>query len=112
MKNDVIFPILLITTVPDIHLGKSIANKIVQEHLAACVNIIGPIVSIYSWKDKICDEQEYILFIKTDNKKQEMLFNRIKELHSYEVPELITIKINDIGEEYWEWLKNWLIKND
>lgn len=101
---------LVITTVPDINLGKNIAKKLVAEHLAACINIVGEVSSIYTWQEKICDEKEYVLLIKTDDFVVNKVFQRIRELHSYEVPELIALRINNIGKEYWDWLEEWIGK--
>jgi len=99
---------LVITTVPDINLGKNIAKKLVEEHLAACINVIGEVSSIYTWQEKICDEKEYILLIKTDDFRVDKVFKRIKELHIYEVPELIALRIDKIGKGYCDWLEEWI----
>ncbi|OGF67030.1 MAG: hypothetical protein A2Y62_10760 [Candidatus Fischerbacteria bacterium RBG_13_37_8] len=101
-------PVLIITTVPNYEAGKKIAHVLVEEHLVACVNIIGQVDSVYSWKDEICEDKEYILFMKTISAKQSKVFKRIKQLHSYEVPELVMIEIKEIGEDYFNWMKKWI----
>ncbi len=67
-----------------------IARTLVEEKLAACVQIIPRIRSIYRWKGEICDEEEYLLIMKTRQALFPALQNRIRKLHSYEVPEIIS----------------------
>jgi len=82
-----------------------IANALVEEHLAACVNLISPVRSIYRWEGKIWDEKEWILFIKTQKERFGELETKIKSLHSYSVPEIISLPIVEGSSSYLKWLK-------
>jgi len=81
-----------------------IARVLVDERLAACVNIVGPIRSIYRWRDAVEDESEYLLLVKTRSSLYGKVERRIKELHSYEVPEVIALSPDAGSLPYLEWL--------
>lgn len=101
--------VLILTTVADFEVGKKIAEALVNEHLAACVNILPQVDSIYPWKGKICNDKEHILFIKTIEPIIKKVFERIAQLHPYEVPELVALKIDAIGDSYLTWMQNWIV---
>jgi periplasmic divalent cation tolerance protein len=82
-----------------------IAHSLVEERLAACVNIISPVRSIYRWEGKIWDEREWILIIKTQKKRFEGLEKKVKSLHSYSVPEIIALPIVEGSASYLKWLE-------
>ncbi len=86
--------------------AETIATYLIKESLTACVNIIPKITSIYKWQNKIENDEEYLMLIKT--KKE--LFDKVKEkiqiLHPYEVPEIISIDISNGNSEYLKWLNN------
>lgn len=84
--------------------AKEIATKLVEEKLAACVQIIGPISSIYRWQKKIERSDEFLCLIKTEKSQYSRLEKRIKELHPYEVPEIISFDIKNIENNYRNWL--------
>ena len=81
-----------------------IARVLVDERLAACVNVVGPIRSVYRWRDAVEDETEYLLLAKTRAALYARLERRVKELHSYEVPEVIALSPNSGSRPYLEWL--------
>jgi periplasmic divalent cation tolerance protein len=81
-----------------------IARVLVDERLAACVNVIGPIRSVYRWRDAVEDETEYLLLAKTRAALCPRLERRVKELHTYEVPEVIAISPSSGSGAYLEWL--------
>jgi len=81
-----------------------IGHTIVGERLAACVNIIRSIRSIYRWQGRIEDEQEVLLIIKTKRILFENLKKRVKELHSYSVPEIVAIPLVGGDEQYLNWI--------
>jgi len=81
-----------------------IARSLVEERLAACVNLVSPVRSIYRWEGKIWDEKEWILIIKTQKERFEELKKRVKSLHSYSVPEIIGLPIVEGSSSYLEWL--------
>jgi periplasmic divalent cation tolerance protein len=82
-----------------------IAHSLVEERLAACVNLVSPVRSIYRWEGKIWDEKEWILFIKTQKERFEELERKVKSLHSYSVPEIIGLPITEGSSAYLEWLE-------
>jgi len=84
--------------------GDAIAIKLVEDKLAACVNI-AQVRSFFSWEGKLSDEREDLLIIKTGAHMVDSLKTRIKELHSYEVPEVVVIPIVGGDEGYLRWLK-------
>jgi periplasmic divalent cation tolerance protein len=81
-----------------------ISYALVEEHVAACVNLIAPIRSIYRWEGKIWDEKEWLLVIKTQEKKFDDLAKRVKSIHSYSVPEIIALPIVEGSSSYLKWL--------
>ena len=94
---------LVITTFPDKDSAKETARLLVNRQLAACVQIF-PIESVYLWNDEVCDENEFILFIKTKTAFFEKIKTTIRETHSYEVPEIVQIPITDGLPEYLKWI--------
>ena len=83
--------------------AKSMARHLVEEHLAACVNYL-PMHSIYRWQGKVQAEDEWLLLIKTQLQLAAKIQNRIKALHSYEVPEIIVLPIQEGEADYLNWL--------
>ena len=81
-----------------------IANALIEEHLAACTNLVSPIRSIYRWEGKIWDEKECLLIIKTQKQRFEELEKKVKSLHSYSVPEIISLPIAVGSSSYLNWL--------
>jgi len=81
-----------------------IANALIEEHLAACSNLVSPIRSIYRWEGKIWDEKECLLIIKTQKQRFEELEKKVKSLHSYSVPEIISLPIVEGSSSYLNWL--------
>ncbi len=82
----------------------TIARTLVEEKLAACVNLFSSIRSIYRWEGKICDEPECYLIIKTRQGLFQALKERIKALHSYSVPEIIALPVVEGLDSYLEWI--------
>lgn len=97
--------IVVYITTPNEDEAAKIARAIVEERLAGCVNIIKGIRSIYSWQGKIEDDSEALMVVKTQRHLFESLKNRIKELHSYTVPEIVALPIIEGSEDYMNWLK-------
>ena len=81
------------------------SNALVEERLAACVSIIPQIRSIYQWEGKIWDEKEWLLIIKTQKKRFEALEKKVKSLHSYSVPEIISLSIVEGSSSYLNWIR-------
>src|SRR4030066_1283743 len=81
-----------------------ISRSLVEERLAACVNLISPVRSIYRWEGKIWDEKEWLLMIKTQRKRFKEIETKVKSLHSYSVPEIIALPIIAGSSSYLDWL--------
>jgi periplasmic divalent cation tolerance protein len=84
--------------------ARKIARHLVDERLAACVNIIPRMESIYRWQDKVESSAEWLLLIKTTGEKSPAVRDAIRALHSYELPECITISIEDGSAAYLGWI--------
>jgi periplasmic divalent cation tolerance protein len=95
--------VLVLTTAPEDEAEK-IASTLVEEHLAACVNIHAPMTSFYWWKGKIERDAESQIVIKTTRGRLEALAIRLTELHSYELPELLVLPVAWGTEGYLEWV--------
>jgi len=97
--------IVVYITSPNEDEAAKIAKAIVGERLAGCVNIVKGIRSIYNWQGKIENDAEVLMIIKTQQHLFESLKNRVKELHSYTVPEIIAMPIIEGSKDYIDWLK-------
>ena len=84
--------------------GERIASKLVEDKLAACCNILNGITSIYIWEGELCRDEEVLLIVKTVEKKFPELSERVKELHSYDVPEIIALPITYGSKDYLDWV--------
>ena len=82
-----------------------IAKALVEEKLAACVNILPGITSVYFWEGQLNQGSEHLLVIKSTQKASEALTKRVRELHSYDVPEVITYPVQSGNEEYLKWVE-------
>jgi periplasmic divalent cation tolerance protein len=82
-----------------------IANSLVESRIAACVNIVPGIKSIYTWKGKKESSKEYLLIVKTIKANFAKLKKHVKALHSYDMPEIIGIAIDNAGKDYLNWIK-------
>jgi len=98
-------PIVVLVTCGSEEEALKIANALVEEHLAACVNLVAPIRSIYRWEGKIWDEKEWLLIIKTEKQRFEELEKKVKSLHSYSVPEIISLPVTEGSSAYLNWIR-------
>ncbi len=96
--------IIVFITVSKEDEAAKIARDIVISRLAACVNVIKGMRSIYRWKGKVEDEEEVLMIVKTRRDLFGELKMRVKELHSYSVPEIIALPVIEGSEEYLKWL--------
>lgn len=96
--------LLAITTTDKESLAVELASEAVQRELAACVQIVGPIKSVYRWKGEIESSAEFRCEMKTSSDHFPMLRAMIEELHSYDVPEIVTLPIEDVSDAYRVWL--------
>lgn len=85
--------------------SEKIARALVKERIAACVNV-SQVKSYFSWQDNLSSEDEEMMIIKTEDRLAEMVRSRIKELHSYELPEIIVLPISKGDEDYLRWISD------
>jgi len=97
---------IVLTTTGSQEEAQKIAREVVERKLAACVNIVPRIESIYRWQDKVESATEWLLVIKTEAKAFERLRDSIKELHSYELPECVMVEVADGSKEYLGWIED------
>jgi len=97
--------VVVLVTVGSPEEGERISDALVGEQLAACVNIVGPIRSIYRWNDQVQRGTEHLLIIKTRAALVSSLQARIAALHSYQTPEIIALPIVAGAEAYLDWLR-------
>ena len=95
---------LVLCTCPDQATAQSIAEQLVDKRLAACVNILPGITSIYQWQGKRETSQEHLLLIKTSNEVYETLEQTLTELHPYELPEIIAVTLERGSAAYLDWM--------
>jgi periplasmic divalent cation tolerance protein len=97
--------IVCFITAPNEDEAVNIARTLVEGRLAACANIVKNVRSIYSWQGAIEDDAEVLMIVKTRKDLFHKLSEKVKETHSYEVPEVIALPIIDGSEEYLNWLR-------
>jgi periplasmic divalent cation tolerance protein len=95
---------IVLTTIESIVEARTLARTLVEEHLAACVNIIPQVQSIYRWQSAIEDSTESLLLIKTTEEKLPALEARLLTLHSYSTPEFLTLAVPECNSDYLSWL--------
>jgi periplasmic divalent cation tolerance protein len=95
---------LILTTAGSESEARKIAAALVERKLAACVNIVPRIHSIYRWEGKVETAEEYLLLIKTANLRAKEVEAAVRELHSYDLPEVVVISIEGGSEAYLNWI--------
>jgi len=96
--------VIVLTTAPDDERADAWARALVDERLAACVNVHGPMVSFYRWKGMVEREPERQVVIKTTRERVAALRERLRELHPYELPEFVVLTVADGSDEYLKWV--------
>lgn len=96
--------IVVLTNVPDLNLGKHLAHVLLEEGLAACVNLGAPMLSMYRWQNAIAGDEEIPLVIKSTRDRQSALCEAIVRLHPYEVPEVLVLPVADGLPAYLQWV--------
>ncbi len=95
---------ILLTTVATAHDAERIATILVEEQLAACVNAIPGVRSIYRWQGRVESAQECLLLLKTDEQHRPALESRLRELHPYQLPELLVLAPEGVSAPYLAWI--------
>ena len=102
---------LVLCTCPDRESAQLIAEQLVDQNLAACVNILPGVISVYRWLGNIEESNEHLLIIKTVSDVFESLVNTINDLHPYELPEVIGVPIDSGSADYLNWISENTNKN-
>jgi len=95
---------LFLSTAGSAREGKKIARHLVNEGLAACVNIIPRISSFFFWEGKLGQEKEVLILGKTEEKKRNKIVNHIKSIHSYSLPEILFLRVDGGEKRYLQWI--------
>ncbi len=98
--------VIVLSTFPTDQDAAALARTLVGERLAACVNVLPPMQSVYRWDGKVEQASEHQLIIKTSAARVEALKQRLHDLHPYDVPELLVLTISDGAESYLRWLSD------
>lgn len=98
--------IVVLVTVGSEREAETIATALLEERLAACVNVTSPVRSLYRWEGRIADDREWQLIIKTQARLFEALATRVRALHSYDVPEIIALPVLAGTADYVDWIQN------
>lgn len=96
---------IVLTTAGSAEEARKIAHALVERRLAACVNIIPQVESVYRWQGRVESAGEWLLLIKTQASSFERLRDAIKELHSYALPECVLLEISDGSRPYLDWVR-------
>ncbi len=100
--------LIVLTTARNADEAELLANKIVESKLAACVQILPTMTSVYVWEGKVQKENEHLLLIKTAKEKYDELEEFITAHHSYSVPEIVAVESTKVAEPYRQWLESTL----
>ncbi len=95
---------VILCTCPTTKIAQEIAEHLVTEKLAACVNILPSIISVYRWQENVVSETEVQLLIKTNAANFAQLNDRVKQLHPYDTPEVIALNIQQGDHQYLNWI--------
>ena len=103
-EGDELKYVVVFVTAVSVEQGMSIARALVEEEVVACVNVVKGVRSVFRWKGKVEEEDEVLLVLKTRTARLPEVIARVKELHSYDVPEIIALPIIDGNPSYLQWI--------
>jgi len=104
--------IIVLMTAATREEAEKITRNLLKQKWIACANIVGPVSSLFWWKEKINQENEFLVLMKTRSNLFEKLVATIKQMHSYEVPEIIAVPITKGEQSYINWLRSSLRKGE
>ncbi|MDG2307389.1 MAG: divalent-cation tolerance protein CutA [Candidatus Binatia bacterium] len=104
LSNETNDAVVVLTTAGSEAEASNIARALVERKLAACVNLVPGVRSIYAWQGEICDDSEVLLVSKTTRARFDALAAAIRELHSYNVPEIVALSASEVDDAYAAWL--------
>jgi periplasmic divalent cation tolerance protein len=96
--------VVVLTTVPDRESGERLATTLVEERRVACGNLLDGVTSIYRWRGEVERSSELLLLLKTRRVLVPALFERVAQLHPYEVPELVALPVDAVANAYSRWV--------
>jgi len=96
--------LVALVTVPSTDVGTEVAHTLLDRKLAACVNIIPTMTSLYTWEGEVCADEEVLLIIKTTKSAFDELASAVKEIHPYDVPEIIAVPLTAGSKDYLDWI--------
>lgn len=96
--------IVCLVTIDELEKATEIARLLVERELAACVNLVPQVRSIYRWKGEVCDDREVLMIIKTREELFEPLMEEVRRVHHYELPEVISWRIEKGFSDYLQWI--------
>lgn len=99
-------PVVVLTTVGVDFDARALAHALVEARLAACVNILPAVQSVYRWEGRVADDTEQLLIIKTTGERVNALRAELFERHPYEVPEFVVLHMDETSEAYGRWLRD------
>ncbi len=108
MKGD---PVVILVTAPTHEEAKSIGRCLIEKGLAACVNLVSGIQSLFVWEGKFCQENEVLLIVKSIREKAAEIVSVVKKRHSCDVPEIIVLPIVEGSKDYLNWLQESISSN-
>ena len=97
--------VTVFVTAPGKELALALARQVVEESLAACGNVIPNVTSVFRWDEKVNVEEEVLLILKTSAARSRALIARVAELHTYEVPEVLSVRVEDGFGPYLDWVQ-------
>ena len=97
--------VVVLTTVPDRQSGERLAGTLVDERRVACGNLVDGVTSIYRWEGAVETTSELLLLLKTRRELVPALFERVAQLHPYEVPELVVLPVDAVSHAYSRWIR-------
>lgn len=95
---------LVVTTLPDAGAAERLVRDLLEQRLVACGNIVPGVRSLYRWEEKIEQEDEVLVVLKTETAGVDRLFREVAELHPYAVPELVQLPVSGVARAYSEWV--------
>ena len=98
--------LVVVTSLPDLEAAKDMAHALLKNNLAACVQLMGVIQSIYRWEGKICEEQEVLLSAKTTDSKWSEISAFIQSTHPYDLPEILAFSPEQYEKQYGKWVES------
>ncbi|MCG5054939.1 MAG: divalent-cation tolerance protein CutA [Myxococcales bacterium] len=95
---------VVLTTLPSLEVARELTRVLVSERLAACANLVPGVLSIYAWKDEICEDDEVLCLLKVRRERLGELHTRLATLHPYDVPEFLVLEPEAVSGPYRRWL--------